>query len=126
MTAHDTRLAHAAEQHDADRTPADRDAPAGAPVKYSACYCDDRAHGYPDRCGWVTTEQLADDDLGATNPRGGHVVVRVTDTVENLRARIVDALVGDDWPFVGAALREAMYGGTADVILERLTTGPRR
>lgn len=120
MTSHDYRLALTTDRRDDTQ---DREARDGAPVKWSVCYCDNGLHGYPDRCGWVVSEALAVEDYEQTAPSNGHIIVRLTVGPEQLRDALIAALAdvprGDAPP--PGRLREALYGPTADRLIEHIT-----
>lgn len=119
MTSHDQTLALAAERHTAVEL--DRDAAPGAAVKFAACYCDDGSHGYPDRVGWVATADVADEDLAATSPSTGHLVIRFTAVLDDARDALIDALAASDGlTGTDRVLRRALYRSTADRLIDAL------
>lgn len=93
----------------------------GAPVKWATCFCDDQAHGYPDRVGFVRTEEDALEDLSQTEPNRGHVVVRLTFEVNELHDRLVRAFAAmEGAPLMKPTLMDAVYGHQADALLLHL------
>lgn len=119
-TSHDYRLALTADQRAAEL--ADREAAPGAVVKFATCHCDDGAHGYPDRVGWVVSEDLALEDLAETAPNSGHVVIRFTAVIDDARAALIGALAKSDGLTgdVARSLLHALYGPTADRLIDAL------
>ena len=66
---------------------ADDDAAPGAPIKWSACTCTDDAHGFPDRSGWMASQESAYADVRRVENTGhdAHLVIRETRVVTGAR-----------------------------------------